>query len=149
MIKRIVTLSLAASIGIDPLMAETLLPGSSLSGYQCYAIDVQKIGISRDDAWAGRGFPPVFDAPRADANRIGVSPAVVYVAWPLDTENGFVRVLRGTGKIGWLSADAIRPLYHASGSSGGCVLSWNGDRIQVHLNPGTKAWLWPDHDKPE
>ena len=98
MIKRIVTLSLAASIGIDPLMAETLLPGSSLSGYQCYAIDVQKIGISRDDAWAGRGFPPVFDAPRADANRIGVSPAVSTWRGPWIPKTDLFVCFAGPGK---------------------------------------------------
>ena len=146
--KKVAACSLASIMFAASAVAETLSPGTSLSGYQCYSIDVQKLGMTREDAWLGRGLPPVFDAPRPDAKLIGVSPSLVYVAWPLENENGFVRVVRGTGRLGWISEDVIRPLYRTPGSAGGCSLSWRGDRIQVRLDPGAKAWLWPDNDLP-
>ncbi len=147
--KKVAACSVAASMLAVPALAETLPRGTPLSGYQCYSIDAQKLGMTREDAWLGRGLPPVFDAPSPDAKQIGVSPSIVYVAWPLEYVNGFVRIVRGTGRLGWISEDVIRPLYRTPGSAGGCSLSWWGDRIQVHLNPGAKAWLWPDHDLPE
>jgi hypothetical protein len=75
---------------------------------------------------------------------------VVYVAWPLQKQNGFVQILRFGGDIGWISGSMIRPLYREPGSKGGCTLSWRGDLVQYALDPGAKAWLFRDgHDIPE
>jgi hypothetical protein len=121
-----------------------------LSGYQCYNIDVKKLGMTPEDAWSGKGFPPVFQDPSADSKKLGNLTGLVYVAWPLEVENGFVRIVRANGQGAWIARDVIRPLYKEPGSTGGCKLSWDRNRIQYHLDPGAKAWLFPDgHDIPE
>jgi hypothetical protein len=79
-----------------------------------------------------------------------VASGVVYVAWPLQKEHGFLRILRMDGELGWISADVVRPLDRHPGSRGGCTLSWRGNRVQFHLDPGAKAWLFPNgHDIPD
>ena len=115
-----------------------------LEGYQCYHINAQALKLKPEEAWNGEGFPPVFKEPSQGADQLGVASGVVYVAWPLEKENGFLRVLRMGGESGWISADAVKPLYRDPGSKGGCTLSWRGNRIQFHLDPGAKAWLFPN-----
>jgi hypothetical protein len=130
--------------------AERLQPGSPLSGYQCYDIDAEVLKLTPEDAWEGKGFPPVFKGPSEDSGKLGAAGGVVYVAWPLQKQNGFVQILRAGGDIGWISGSVIRPLYRDPGSQGGCSLSWHGNLIQFALDPGAKAWLFPDgHDIPE
>jgi hypothetical protein len=129
--------------------AERLPPGSPLSGYQCYHIDAAALKLTAEDAWEGKGFPSMFDGPSADSGKLGVASGLVYVAWPLQKENGFVRVLSFGGDVGWISEAVIRPLYRDPGSKGGCILSWHGNLVQFHLDPGAKAWLFRDgHDIP-
>jgi hypothetical protein len=123
---------------------------AELSRYQCYNIDVKKLGLTREDAWSGRGFPPIFEEATADSKKLGNLTGLVYVAWPLDIENGFARIIRANGQPAWIARDVIRPLYKDPGSPGGCKLSWDRNRIQFALDPGAKAWLFPDgHDIPE
>ena len=93
-----------------------------LSGYQCYNIDAEALKLTPEDAWEGKGFPPVFKGPSEDSGKLGVAAGLVYVAWPLQKENGFVRMLSLTGQIGWISESVIRPLYRDPGSKGGCTL---------------------------
>ena len=130
--------------------AERLEPGSPLSGYQCYHVDAEVLKLTPDDVWSGKGFPAVFKGPSEDSGKLGVASGVVYVAWPLQIQNGFVRTLRFGGDLGWISEGVIRPLYRAPGSKGGCTLSWGGGLVQYHLDPGAKAWFFRDgHDIPE
>ena len=130
--------------------AERLQPGSPLSGYQCYNIDAEALKLTPEDAWDGKGFPPVFKGPSEESGKLGIASGLVYVAWPLQKQNGFVQILRLGGDIGWISGSVIRPLYREPGSKGGCTLSWNGNLIQFHLDPGAKAWLFRDgHNIPE
>ena len=130
--------------------AELLEPGSPLSGYQCYHLDAEALKLTPDDLWIGKGFPSVFKGPSEDSGKLGVASGLVYVAWPLQRENGFVRILRFGGELGWISEGVIRPLYREPGSKGGCTLSWNGRLIQAHLDPGAKGWFFRDgHDIPE
>lgn len=134
----------------QPAYADRLEPGSPLFGYQCYHVDAERLKLTPGDLWVGKGMPPVLNGPSVDSGKLGVAPGVVYVAWPLQRQNGFVRTLRVGGQLGWISEDVIRPLYRAPGSTGGCTLSWRGDRVQFHLDPGAKAWFFPDgHDIPK
>jgi hypothetical protein len=129
--------------------AQSLEPGSSLVGYQCYHIDARALKLTPDEAWSGKRFPPVFKEPSETSDRLGVASGIVYVAWPLQRQNGFVKIARIGGKLGWISADLVRPLYREPGSSGGCTLSWRGNQIQFHLDPGANGWLFPNrHDIP-
>jgi hypothetical protein len=131
-------------------IAGSIPPSEDLSGYQCYNIDVKKLGLTREGAWSGRGFPPIFQEASADSKKLGNLTGLVYVAWPLEVQNGFVRIVRANGQLAWIARDVIRPLYKEPGSTGGCKLSWDRNRIQFHLDPGAKAWLFPDgHDIPE
>ena len=123
--------------------AEMLQPGSPLSGYECYSIDERVLKLTPEDAWAGKGFPPVFKGPSEESGKLGGAGGVVYVAWPLQKQNGFVRILQAGGQIGWISESVIRPLYRDPGSKGGCTLKWHGNLIQFYLDPGAKGWLFP------
>jgi hypothetical protein len=130
--------------------AERLAPGSLLSGYQCYNLNTDVLKLTPDDLWAGKGLPPVFKRPSEDSGNLGAASGPVYVAWPLQKENGFVRTLRFGGELGWISEAVIRPLYRDPRSKGGCTLAWHGNLIQYHLDPGAKAWVFRDgHDIPE
>lgn len=109
----------------------------SLKGFQCYALDTQRLHLSPDDVFKGKGLPPVFDAPIVGAKKVGVESEIIYVAWPLRTENGFTQILRANGQLAWIADNAIRPLRKADGTQGGCKLSQaqNG-RITFALDPG-------------
>ena len=123
--------------------AERLPPGSPLSGFQCYSIDEKVLKLTPEEAWEGKGFPPVFKGPSEDSGKLGIASGLVYVAWPLRKENGFVQILRFDGEIAWISEAVIRPLYRDPGSKGGCTLSWHGNRIQFALDPGAKGVAVP------
>jgi hypothetical protein len=130
--------------------AERLQPGSPLSGFQCYSINEKVLKLTPEEAWEGKGFPPVFKGPSEDSGKLGIASGLVYVAWPLRQENGFVQILRLEGQIAWISESVLRPLYRDPGSKGGCTLSWRGNLVQFALDPGAKAWLFPDgHNIPE
>jgi hypothetical protein len=130
--------------------AERLQPGSPLSGYECYSLNEVALKLTPQSAWEGKGFPPVFEGPSEESKKLGSAAGFIYVDWPLRKDNGFVRILRFEGQIAWISESAIRPLYRDPGSKGGCTLQWHGNRIQAHLDPGAKGWLFPDgHDLPE
>jgi hypothetical protein len=130
--------------------AERLEPGSPLSGYQCYHLDAEALKLTPDDIWSGKGFPPVFKGPSEDSGKLGEAAGIVYVAWPLQKENGFVRTMQFGGQLGWISESVIRPLYRDPGSKGGCTLKWHGNLVQFALDPGAKGWFFRDgHDIPE
>jgi hypothetical protein len=149
-----VQLKLAFALGLALIgsgaHAERLQPGSPLSGFQCYSINEKVLKLTPEAAWEGKGFPPVFKGPSEDSGKVGIASGLVYVAWPLRKENGFVQILRLEGQIAWISESVIRPLYRDSGSKGGCTLSWQGNLVQFALDPGAKAWLFADgHNIPE
>jgi hypothetical protein len=120
--------------------AERLQLGSPLSAYEC--LNEVALKLTPQAAWEGKGFPPVFEDPSAESKKLGSAAGLIYVDWPLRKDNGFVRILRFEGQIAWISESAIRPLYRDPGSKGGCTLRWNGSRIQAHLDPGAKGWLF-------
>jgi len=146
-----ISVSILAALCVSANAITGSIPSSEdLSGYQCYNIDVKKLGLTREDAWSGRGFPSIFQEASADSKKLGNLTGLVYVAWPLDVQNGFVRIVRANGQVAWIARDVIRPLYKEPGSTGGCKLSWERNRIQYRLDPGAKAWLFPDgHNLPE
>ena len=106
--------------------------------FQCYGLNSKKLGLSAEDLYNGKGLPPAFAEPRADARKVGTEPGIIYVRYPLAIENGFVQILRRNGQIAWISEDAIRPLRRADGSIGGCTLRWSpdGKYVQQSLDPG-------------
>jgi len=71
----IVTASMFVLLLQHPGVAKGLAPGDSLKGYQCYNIDVTKLGISREDAWAGRGFRPCLTSPARRPNKLAMPKA--------------------------------------------------------------------------
>ena len=63
-----------------------------LSGYQCYHLDAEALEVDAGGRCGiGKGFPPVFKGPSEDSGKLGVASGVVYVAWPLQKQNGFVQ----------------------------------------------------------
>jgi hypothetical protein len=122
--------------------AEQLQPGSPLTGFQCYSIDEKVLKLTPEEAFEGKGFPPVFNGPSEDSGKVGIASGLVYVAWPLRKDNGFLQILRGNGETAWISEAVMRPLYRDPGSKGGCTLKWHGNRIQAYLDPGAKGGLF-------
>ena len=110
-------------------------------GYQCLKLDTRALGISSEDAWAGRGFPSVFSGPSPTSAKIGTQIGLVYAKWPLIRSNGFIQILRANGQIGWLRDEELLPLRKADGSVGGCRLAWNADHrvIRSQLDPGVSV----------
>jgi len=117
--------------------AGTASANVSLSGFQCYTLDRERLHISEEDYFHGRGLPPVFASPEPGARKVGVEAGIVYVAWPLIKKNGYTEILRANSELAWIQSDAVRPLRRADGSVGGCTLSkGNGGRIIFTLEPG-------------
>src|SRR3984957_17468658 len=111
-----VVLALALAAVSDCAHAERLQPGSPLSGYECYHIYAEALKLTQEDAWDGKGFPPVFRGPSENSGKLGVASGVVYVAWPLQKQNGFVQIPMFAGVGGWMSGAMIRLLYRVPGS---------------------------------
>ena len=131
--------------------AERLQPGSPLSGYQCYHIDAEALKLTPEDAWEGKGFPPVFKGPSEDSGKLGVASGLVYVAWPLQKDNGFVRILRFDGRDCVDFGVCDQAIYIETQDRKGAALC-RGMAIEFssHLDPGAKGWLFRDgHDIPE
>ena len=59
--------------------AQRLQPGSPLSGYECYSIDERVLKLTPEEAWEGKGFPPVFKGPSEASGKLGEAGGVVYV----------------------------------------------------------------------
>ena len=78
--------------------AEQLEPSSPLSGYQCYSLNEVALKLTPEDAWDGKGFPPVFEGPSEESGKLGRAAGLIYVDWPLREDNGFVRILRFEGQ---------------------------------------------------
>ncbi len=108
-----------------------------MNGFQRYALDERCLNLSLVHVFNGKRLPPVFDAPVVGVKNIGVEKAVVYVAWPLKTENGFAQILRANGQLVWIGDNAIRPLHIAGGTQDGRRVSRprNG-WIAFALDPG-------------
>ena len=71
-------------------------PNTPLLGYQCYTIDAERLGLSREDFFTGRGLPSILEAPEVDAKVVlAPAPLLVYVKWPLEIENGIAVGLEG------------------------------------------------------
>jgi len=117
-------------------------PNTPLLGYKCYTIDAERLGLTREDFFTGRGLPSILEAPEVDAKVVlAPAPLLVYVKWPLEVENGFVAVLYHTDRTGWVARDDIRPLRKPDGTPGGCKLWWGRDgRIMFALDPGVRIW---------
>jgi hypothetical protein len=126
---------IAASLALSQVGAGAV--GERVSGFQCVGINIAGLHLTADDLRTGAKFPWVRDAPREDAGRIGQVSSIIYVAWPVVPENGFVRTMMYNGKTGWLEEEAIRPLHRTDGTVGGCTLSRRPDgRIMFSLDPG-------------
>jgi hypothetical protein len=108
-----------------------------LAGFQCYKIDEKGLHITPKDDFEGRGFPRVFAAPTSSSKQIGATSEIVYVAWPLVKQNGFLQILRLNGQLGWVAETTLIPMHKADGTIGGCTLSRQPNGlITFKLDPG-------------
>ena len=76
--------------------------GETISGFQCVGINIPGLHLTQDDLRTGAGFPWILDAPRNDGKGVARVSGIIYVAWPLSVENGFVKAMSYGGTIGWL-----------------------------------------------
>ena len=57
-------------------------------GISVTILTLKRLKLTPEDAWAGKGFPPVFKGPSEDSGKLGVASGLVYVAWPLQKKTG-------------------------------------------------------------
>jgi hypothetical protein len=127
--------SIVASLAFSGAQARPDM--ETMSGFQCVGINIEGLHLGADDLRTGAGFPWILDAPKDGAKAISQVSSIIYVAWPIAVENGFMKAMTYDGKIGWLEQKAVRPLRRADGTIGGCTLSRRSDsRIMFHLDPG-------------
>jgi hypothetical protein len=94
----------------------------AIHGYNCMSVDYKALNATEEEIWNGTASPPVFAGPTEGSKKLGVSAGIVYVAWPLEKLNGFVRVLRPNGDKAWISEIALKPYRNASASAITCTL---------------------------
>ena len=136
------------TVFVSSLVASLALSGAkatpdikSMSGFQCVGINIEGLHLGAVVQTAP-SFPSILDAPKDGATAISEVSGIIYVAWPIAVENGFVKAMTYDGKVGWLERIAIRPLRRANGTTGGCMLSRRADgRIIFHLDPGVGVKL--------
>ena len=123
---------------------------SALRGTNVTISTPKALKLTPEDAWNGKGFPPVFKGPSEDSGKLGVASGVVYVAWPLQKQNGFVQILRFGGDSDGFRRSVIRPFYREPGSKGGCTLSWRGRFSSVRSrsrSEGVVVSRWSRHSR--
>lgn len=64
---------------------------------------------------------PILQAPSATAPRIGIASAIVIVASPPQTLNGFARVMHFDGRPGWVDASRLRTYRAAADPRATCT----------------------------
>ena len=101
--------------------------------------------LTPEEAWEGKGFPPVFKGPSVEP--VGKSArhgGLVYVAWPLRNDKGFVQILRAWGRDGLDFEVCVAGLIDRDpGSKGGCtlIMAWDNFNSVAILIVERKAWL--------
>ena len=119
-----------------------------MKGFQRYALDERCLNLSLADVFNGKRLPPVFDAPVVRVKNIGVEKEVVYVAWPLETEDGLTQILRANGQLVWIGDNAIRPLHIAGGTKMGAECRGRGT-VGSHLRliPAFPSGIKPEPER--
>ena len=127
--------SIVALLGLSGARARA--DKETMVGFQCAGINIEGLHLGADDLRTGAGFPWILDAPKDGATPISQVSSIIYVAWPIAVENGFLEAMTYDGKMGWLEQEAVRPLRRVDGTTGGCTLSRRSDgRIMFHLDRG-------------
>ena len=89
-----------------------------LPGYTCMSLN-----LTEEQARDFNATPPVLQAPSPSAAKIGLASAVVIVADPVRTENGYMSMLMLDGRSGWIQASKLRPYRSPSNPPAHCVPS--------------------------
>ncbi len=111
----------AALLAPVAALATGLTAVQPIPGYVCMA-------LQPPDA-----APPVLVLPSPSAPHLGIASATMIVASPLQTMNGYAKVLHLDGRIGWVEASKLRPWRSASDPSATCTPS-----IMSDGRPGTR-----------
>jgi len=88
-------------------------------------IDYKALNVTEEEAFNGTGLQPVFAGPTEGSKKLGTTGSIVYVEWPLNEVNGFVRMLRPNGEHAWIHQNALKPLGNAPASAVTCTLAKN------------------------
>jgi hypothetical protein len=111
--------------------------GEIIPGFQCVGLNIKGLHLSQDDLWTAAKNPWILDAPSEGAKAVGRVAIINYIAWPPVVENGFLKAMTYTGKIGWVEENAVRRMRRADGTMGGCTLIRRPDgRIVSILDSG-------------
>ena len=54
--------------------------------------------LTPEDAWEGKGFPPVFKGPSEESGKLGRAAGLIYVDWPLRKQQWVCSDLEGWGR---------------------------------------------------
>jgi hypothetical protein len=96
-----------------------------IDGYNCMLVDYKALNVTDEEAFNGTGLQPVYAGPTEESKKLGTTGSMVYVEWPLNKVNGFVRMLRPDGEHAWIHEIALKPFGKADASSVSCTLSQN------------------------
>jgi len=94
-----------------------------LEGYNCMSVNYKALNVTEEEAYNGTGLQPVFVSPTEGSKKLGTTGGMVYVDWPLNKVNGFVRMLRPNGEHAWIHEIALKPFGNASPSAITCTLA--------------------------
>ena len=109
-----------------------------IDGYNCMSINYKALNVTDEEAFNGTGLQPVFAGPTETSRKLGTTGGTVYVEWPLNKVNGFVRILRPNGEHAWIAEIALKPFQNADASSITCTLYQNANG-RIMFKPSSAA----------
>ncbi len=112
----------AGIIAIGAADVQAFEEGRSIDGYNCMSINYKALNVTDEEVFKGTGLQPVFAGPTETSRKLGTTGNIVYVDWPLNKANGFVRILRPNGEHAWIAEIALKPFQNADASSITCTL---------------------------
>ena len=124
-----VMLAAAGFIAIGTADVQAFEVDKPIDGYNCMSVNYKALHVPDEEAFNGTGLQSVFAGPTEASRKLGTTGGTVYVEWPLNKVNGFVRILRPNGEHAWISEIALKPFQNADASSITCTLYQNEKEI--------------------
>ena len=106
----VLTSLVPAAVYAQQAQSVTILPG-----YTCMALNLPADEMMNPDIAV-----PIFTGPTSASTQTARATAIVIVSSPMVISNGYARVLRLNGKIGWISEKYIKPWVNPGGTGDHC-----------------------------
>lgn len=113
-----VSIFVAFTMMTVPVLAQGLRAVAPLQGYSCMSLN-----LTEDDMQHESSLPIIRQESSISAPTIGRASALVIVANPIRSQNGYVAVLTLDGRPGWVEANKLKPYRSPSNPSARCIPS--------------------------